>query len=667
MLNDELTDFVDRHEAIELFSLFRSRRNPNEPWPLMPILAFLGTGGSGKSELMKHLLATECSLPGGHGAAMPYAYMDFTQPSTELDFLSILIKLREKLEQHADELGKHLTFPRFDFGLDIIRAAQTNENVLQLNQDREQRRLTQRVNLLSNLSVIVGSVSSLFSPVISPVLAALRGIGQFIPPLVQHMRSTSTLLWYKHFLHMPIDASISEVRRRLDILSRTSLPNARGREYLRDTVLPAAFLQDLDESLAFYNPDARSRAWNKTVSVVLFLDGFEKLLDDAQTTGIRLLEGLTITEQRKQGKRDPLLLVIGSQKRLFDWTDVDLPSQQFVVDQDEETLRRQAQERAQVKYDCCRYMPHPGDKLNLYTLLIPHWLNNFERAYIRRYLNLIRVNNVDEALAQTVYEVTQGYPGSLAVVKEIFRGRQLSPSEFEQEFERARIAARGTFISTTTKYLIETYLHGLPLEMQRDLTFCAIPRTLNVPILRTVLEISDLEAEARFDSYRGLAIMRSIDSEQLVLDPILRGLLLKRVLPSSDPNSDYHRKHTLLQNYFHEYAARSERQTRILARLEEAYHALALRNPQPAIDLAYSEHQNFDIWEPLLSAVKQAPVSLMPQNIAQRAIDAQEQALASNNDIQASVTSIILNEWLHSAEVVRARNTANILREQTRD
>src|SRR5207248_1927087 len=101
MLNDELTGFVDRHEAIELFNLFRSR-NPNESWPLMPILAFLGAGGSGKSNLMKHLLDTECTLPNGYSATMPYAYLDFTQPGTEQDLLSILDRLRHQLVGHRD-------------------------------------------------------------------------------------------------------------------------------------------------------------------------------------------------------------------------------------------------------------------------------------------------------------------------------------------------------------------------------------------------------------------------------------------------------------------------------------------------------------------------------------------------------------------------------------
>jgi hypothetical protein len=76
MSGDQLATFTDRREAIALFDHLRGR-DPNKPWPLLPILAFLGLGGSGKSTLIKYLAAQKCCLPDGR-AALPYVYLDFT-------------------------------------------------------------------------------------------------------------------------------------------------------------------------------------------------------------------------------------------------------------------------------------------------------------------------------------------------------------------------------------------------------------------------------------------------------------------------------------------------------------------------------------------------------------------------------------------------------------
>jgi len=67
MSGDQMATFTDRREAIALFDHLRGR-DPNKPWPLLPILAFLGLGGSGKSTLIKYLAAQKCCLPGGRAA-----------------------------------------------------------------------------------------------------------------------------------------------------------------------------------------------------------------------------------------------------------------------------------------------------------------------------------------------------------------------------------------------------------------------------------------------------------------------------------------------------------------------------------------------------------------------------------------------------------------------
>ena len=80
MLKNQLETFTDRHEAIALFDHLRGR-DPEKPWPLLPILAFIAPGGSGKSTLIEYLRLQKCCLSEGR-AALPYASLDFTLPHT---------------------------------------------------------------------------------------------------------------------------------------------------------------------------------------------------------------------------------------------------------------------------------------------------------------------------------------------------------------------------------------------------------------------------------------------------------------------------------------------------------------------------------------------------------------------------------------------------------
>ena len=58
MPTDRLETFTDRAEEVALFDELRSR-DPNKPWPLLPILAFIAPGGSGKSTLAQILAGRE--------------------------------------------------------------------------------------------------------------------------------------------------------------------------------------------------------------------------------------------------------------------------------------------------------------------------------------------------------------------------------------------------------------------------------------------------------------------------------------------------------------------------------------------------------------------------------------------------------------------------------
>ena len=61
MPKSRLETFTDRHEAIALFDQLRGP-NPDITWPLLPILAFIAPGGSGKSTLIEYLRVNKCCL-----------------------------------------------------------------------------------------------------------------------------------------------------------------------------------------------------------------------------------------------------------------------------------------------------------------------------------------------------------------------------------------------------------------------------------------------------------------------------------------------------------------------------------------------------------------------------------------------------------------------------
>src|SRR5438046_2169158 len=127
MSSDLLATFTDRREAIALFDCVRSR-HPDKSWPLLPILVFVAPGGSGKSTLIEYLRFKKCALS-EERAALPYARLDFTLPDAPKDLLSILIAIRNQLQQHDDGNSKHLTFPRFDLGALIVQSMPTSENL----------------------------------------------------------------------------------------------------------------------------------------------------------------------------------------------------------------------------------------------------------------------------------------------------------------------------------------------------------------------------------------------------------------------------------------------------------------------------------------------------------------------------------------------------------
>jgi hypothetical protein len=182
-----------------------------------------------------------------------------------------------------------------------------------------------------------------------------------------------------------------------------------------------------------------------------------------------------------------------------------------------------------------------------------------------------------------------------------------------------------------------------------DLIFCAVPRSLDVGVLRATLQLpTDVEARERWERYARFTFTTTIERDRLVLHPLVRTLLLRDIPQDEQPGSDYYQVHQRLRTYFQQRKTEQGQQKSIdwQAAVEEAYHALALGDPEPAIVLGIlTQYTIPTAWELLMEAVEQAPTALMPSNIEHVASSALTQA-RKDHEVQANVIALVLYKWL---------------------
>ena len=665
MQNDPFRTFTNRREATTLFQLLRGR-DSNRPWPLLPILTFIAPGGSGKSTLINYLRTQQCCLQDGR-AVIPYAQIDFTQADAPKTLLAILVTLRNLLQQQRDGQEKYLTFPRFDLGASIILAAPTDGNPPLLNPEEVQSNLTAGLDLVGSLTDMGGAVADIadiipapldgLAKIIRALLAGLRLTAQIpaVHELMQRIESGPGWRWYQTNANDPglrANAGIRNVLLRLQFLSTPGNP---GRDYLIKDVLPAALLADLRVAMD------SGRVWSKTCNVVLFLDGFDALLNDPDKTGIVLLERLTLSEHRKRGETDPVLVVVGSRQRLLEHTKTNQASP--VAPPTPVRNAQEAQAHAQAVYqDWQKQLPADRRILRLSDVCLEVWLHGFELADTQDYLSSLSKEEQPQAFAdaarvQAIYNATLGHPFSLALIAAAFleaqaRGGNVEIDKLWELLVSPEIAS-GHEDETIGAYLLSLFLRQLSEDEQNELIFCATPRELDAGTLRVVLQLpSDIKARERILHYRQLTFMRTLDTERIAFHRIVRTLLLQQLVPDPLPESDYYQTHSSLHEHFHKRGSMPGQTSPALAekcrraRVEEVYHALALGDPEPAITLALAAlNDDFDLWELLQEAVEQAPKALMPEDTKQRAADALKRALQSG-DPRDSITAVVLYTWM---------------------
>jgi hypothetical protein len=660
--------FTDRREAVAIFEWLRGH-DASKGWPLLPILTFVAEGGSGKSTLIEHLRASLCGKS-PIDTALPYAHLDFTRSDAPKDMLSILVNIRNQLQEHKDGQGKQLGFPRFDLAAAIALETPLDGNLPLMGQQEIHTKLSAGLTILAPLGEMGHALNNLL-PFISPILVGLR-ISTELPALqslLRHIENGPGWKWYEtNCVRMGLlaGASCQDVLLRLHSMSIPGKPGQQGREYLIENILPAAFFADLLDALVYSNPP---HAWSKSAAVVIFLDGFEDLLSlpGASNLALRLLEILALSEHRTRGESDPLLLVVGSREYLL--PELSTSEQQSSSNQDDnahiesnlsdEARARQAVERWREQ------LPQDMSNLNLSDLYLPLWLHEFSEYDTRSYLEKLDKREhtslfADDSMVQAIRHVAGGHPLALAlaaavVVEAKKRGRDVSPSVFLQA-PVPRSVVPGHEHERIEQYLLDRFLRELSHAERHDMIACAFPRFLNRELLRTILRtarptVSDIEVGESWEHYRHLTFMSALDGQRLVFHPIVRELLLRQLPPDADPESDYYRLHTRLRKHFQQRAARKNAATinqepSWQAQLEEAYHALALGDPQPAIAPGISAQQtNLAAWQPLLETILQAPTELMPDDTEQQAYDALVQA-EQQHYLEACVTAIVLYTWL---------------------
>jgi tetratricopeptide (TPR) repeat protein len=169
---------------------------------------------------------------------------------------------------------------------------------------------------------------------------------------------------------------------------------------------------------------------------------------------------------------------------------------------------------------------------------------------------------------------------------------------------------------------------------------------LDVEVLHAVLP--DLkkgrEVGRRWDKYSRLSFMSPDpgDEQRILFHPVVRQLLLDQLLKEDPTRDDYSRIHTQLRDHFQKRASKGEDQ----ARLEEAYHALALGEAEGAIRLGIeAQRSRLPLWPPLVEAVTQAPTDLVPNHTEERADEALTRA-NEQHEVQSAVTAALLYTWL---------------------
>ncbi|MBV9690652.1 MAG: hypothetical protein JO202_13200 [Ktedonobacteraceae bacterium] len=652
--------FTGREEEIALFRLLREQCSPERA---CPIVNFIAPAGSGKRMLIDYLRKKECEQP-----PIPQICVDFSHTNAPKDdLLPILVKIRNKLRERTDENNRHLKFPRFDFAAPLVLARleggesgsyqRLHNKELEDVLKKEEPRLDEWVESVRDLGNIVP---------LAPLVAVAASQVTRIEPLNKFRRwleEKHIWDWYKDeerscLLGLPSEPEIKQIIR---CIFEKSEPDDNERRVIVEQILPEALLADLRESFA---DKSNSRIWPNARFAALFFYGFDALLGDAADVGIRLLKILTLTERGTYKEGNPLLLVVASQRPIIANHErevgqsaahmssfADVAHAVYTTWYNEFTLHRA---NPYLKHLILPCMLHDFDKQN--TLL---FLRRFGRYY-----NTTTFEN-DPGLCDNIYEATKGHPFFLSLVATAINRTWPNAREGQVDIDLRNLTKENLTVDgrNVAASMLRIFLDQLSGLDRRELIWIAFPREVDKSILKHTLLADELEANEILDSYRQLPFVRK-HRQRLVLHPLARDLLLQE-LPPTPENQNYYRIHERLRQYFKElYTLHPDNEE---VKVEEAYHALAAGDPQPAIDLGCSVYkQNHALWRQLMDAVAQAPVGSAEarsgafEQQAKQALSRAQQGDSQQQKLRDSITAIVLYRWILTTPMPNKQDMARL-------
>jgi hypothetical protein len=99
------------------------------------------------------------------------------------------------------------------------------------------------------------------------------------------------------------------------------------------------------------------------------------------------------------------------------------------------------------------------------------------------------------------------------------RDRVLSPDQFDEAYVSEKFVRdhkRGHEEERIRDYLLDLFLRQLDTSERNELIFCAVPRSLDVAIVRATLQLpSDLDARKRCDRYARFTFTTMVERERL--------------------------------------------------------------------------------------------------------------------------------------------------------
>ncbi|WP_220205755.1 ABC transporter substrate-binding protein [Reticulibacter mediterranei] len=181
-----------------------------------------------------------------------------------------------------------------------------------------------------------------------------------------------------------------------------------------------------------------------------------------------------------------------------------------------------------------------------------------------------------------------------------------------------------------------------------QLAYCSAPQTLDIPILKMLFGLhSEKEAGELWMRYSKFTFVRINEQQKMILHPLVRDLLTQSLLSLSTPGRNYYKvTHSNLREHFAELAVSQNNPEQCQdALVEEAYHALTLGDPEPAITyICTATEKKDERWRADLQAIVQASTKFMPQDSKRAAVNALFQAKLHQR-LKDVVTALVLDSW----------------------